>query len=322
MFPERVQSEARDRIGTLVFPEGGDKRVVEAADRLIRDGIAKKIILVDPEADLDQPEVEVVDSTDYARRDQVRSILENNLEDLSADEIDELAADPLHIGAALVELGDANGMVAGAAHPTADVLRSALGCIGTREGEDVVSSSFVMELDQPDFGTDGKLIFSDPAVLPDPDEKQLQDVAAGAVRTYENLVEGDEEPRVAFLSFSTKGSARHENVDKVREATEGFREKYPGVLADGELQVDAAIVPSVADRKAPDSPIEGDANILVFPDLDAANIGYKLVQWLGDAGAYGPFLQGLDGVVNDLSRGCSVDDIITVSAVSVIQGTS
>lgn len=321
MFPDRVKSTARDRVGTLVLPEGDDERIAEAARRLVREGIVKKIILVDPEDDYDQPEIEVLRSADYTRRDAVRELLAEKLEDCSGNELDELTEDPLYVGAALVELGEVNGMVAGAAHPTADVLRSALGCIGTREGEDVVSSSFVMELENRDFGSDGKLIFSDPAVLPDPGSEQLADVAAGAVRTYENLIDEDD-PRVGFLSFSTKGSASHENVDKVRRAFEIFREKHPDVVADGELQADAAIVPSVADRKAPDGALQGEANVLVFPDLDAANIGYKLVQWLGDAGAYGPFLQGLDGVVNDLSRGCSVDDIITVGAVSVIQGTA
>lgn len=320
MFPESVKEQARGRSASLVLPEGEDERIDEAAGTLVSEDIADRVVVIGGSGEYEHPGVERVVPEEYPRRSDVENLLGQKLDEVSPEELRELSLDPLYVGAAMVELDEVNGMVAGAAHPTAEVLRAALSCLGTRPGEDVVSSSFVMELEGEAFGSDGRLIFSDPAVLPNPDPEQLVDVAAGAVRTYENLL-GDDDPRVAFLSFSTRGSAQHEDVDKVRSAFEAFNQKHPEVTADGELQADAALVPSVAERKAPSSDVNGEANVLVFPDLDAANIGYKLVQWLGDAGAYGPFLQGLDGVVNDLSRGCSVDDILTVCAVSVIQGT-
>lgn len=318
-FPDEMSRRAREASGDLVFPEGSDDRVREAAVRLVEEGILESVVLLSPDEPVDVEGVRDVDPSSCPWTSDVESHLKDSLDEES--DLQEALENRLFFGAALVGIDIVDGMVAGAAHPTADVLRAALGVIGTRPGEDVVSSSFVMDVDNGDFGTDGKLIFSDPAVLPAPDAGQLVDVASGAVRTHGNLI-GDEPPKVAFLSFSTKGSAQHDHVDKVREAAQRFDELHEDVVSDGELQADAAIVKDVADRKAPESPLGGRANVLVFPDLDAANIGYKLVQWLGGAGAYGPFLQGLAGAVNDLSRGCSVEDVVTVAAVTVVQGTT
>lgn len=304
--------------GTIVFPEGNDDRILEAARRLVDDDILNRVLILGCDQTFNSNRIERINPEGSEWSEDVRTLLDEKLEDDTSSDIEQLSHDPLFFAAALVELNLAQGMVAGSRHPTAEVLRAALKLVGTRGHEDVVSSSFIMEVNDESYGTDGTLVFSDPAVLPSPDSDELVDIASGAVRTYRDLV-GEDEPKVAFLSFSTRGSAEHEAVDKVRSALDGFRSTRPDVDADGELQVDAALVPEVAERKAPDSEVAGRANVLIFPDLDAANIGYKLVQWLGDAGAYGPFLQGLDGVVNDLSRGCSIEDIVTVSAVSVLQ---
>ncbi|MFB6344579.1 MAG: phosphate acyltransferase, partial [bacterium] len=238
MFADNVKTEARTRSGSLVFPEGNDDRIDEASKRLIDEGIVDRLLVISSETSYNHPNIERIDPQDYPQHSRVRDLLSDRFEDLDADEISDYSTEPLFVGAALVELGEVNGMVAGAAHPTASVLRAALKCLGTREGEDVVSSSFVMELDDDDLGTDGLMIFSDPAVLPNPDREQLVDVAKGAVRTYENLIGQEDQPRLAFLSFSTRGSADHDDVDKVREAYETFNQEYPEVLSDGELQVD------------------------------------------------------------------------------------
>lgn len=304
-FQQSLLARAARRQARIVLPEGNDPRVRAAAERLEADGIARPILLgsggVDPATD--------------PRREAVARLLRSRKPGVVRDDAHalELAADRLRFGAGLVALGEADGCVAGAEHTTADVLRAALWAIGPAEGIGLVSSAFYMVL--PD---ERLLTFTDCAVVPSPTAEQLAAIAQAAVQDRGRLV-GDS-PRVAFLSYSTRGSAGGDAVAQVRAATEYFRRRMPGVVCDGELQADAALVPAVAARKAPGSPVAGEANVLVFPNLDAGNIAYKLVQRLAGATALGPLLQGLAQPMSDLSRGATVADVVEVAAMVALQG--
>lgn len=325
-FLESLRERARARTRTLVFPEGDDPRTQQAAVELVAEGLVTPVLLGSPrairagleEAGGDPDGITVHDPADPERLeeylDELRAV--RRFRDLDDGDARERAADPLFQGALMVRAGRVDGSVAGAVHATPDVLRAGIFCVGAAEGIRTVSSSFYMVV-QPFRTPDPEVLtFSDAGMVPDPDAEELAEIAVAASRARSRIV-GDD-PRVAFLSYSTRGSAGGPSVTKVREALERFRGLMPDVPADGELQADAALVADVARRKAPDSPVGGSANVLIFPDLDAGNIAYKLVQRLGRARALGPIVQGLARPCCDLSRGATAGDIVNVACITAL----
>lgn len=308
---------------TIVLAEGDDPRTLQAAERILADGVADLIILGDVDAmtasSRNLAGARLMDpATSELRERFAEELFElRRAKGMTAEKAYETVADPLYFGVMLVKDGLADGMVAGACHSTGDVLRPSLQILKTAPGVKLVSSFFIIVVPDCDLGESGTFLFSDCGLEVQPDAEKLAHIAAMSARSWKALI--GTEPRVAMLAHSTFGSAKNDDANKVVEATALARELAPGVLLDGELQLDAAIIPEVGASKAPGSPVAGKANVLVFPDLDAGNIGYKLVQRLAKAEAYGPITQGIASPVNDLSRGCSADDIYGVAAITAVQ---
>lgn len=322
-FLDLTKQRARADKKTIVLAEGDDERTLAAAEQVLAEDIADLVILGDPSSimasgyALDGATIVNPAESPHLEEFAVALAERRKKKGLTVDEARELLHDVLYFGVMMVYRGLADGMVAGACHATADVLRPSLQILKTAPGTRIVSSFFVMAVPDCGFGEDGTFIFSDCGLNIDPDAEELAEIAVSSAGSFEALV--GSEPRVAMLSYSSMGSGKGEMVDKVREATRLAKEKAPELCLDGELQVDAAIVPSVGAKKVPGSPVAGRANVLIFPDLDAGNIGYKLVQRLARAEAYGPLTQGIAKPVNDLSRGCSAEDIVGVVAITAVQ---
>ncbi len=327
---EQIIKNAQEYQKRIVLPEGSEPRTLRATEIIIKDNIARVILLGNP-GEINQVAEEIgvnikgaviVDPTTDERRGAYADVMceIRKSKGLTKEQALEMLNDPLVFAPLMIKCGDADGEVAGAINATGDVLRPAFQFIKTLPGVSVVSGAFLMFVNDPHYGHDGILMFADCAVMPDPNDQQLAEIAVTTAKTAKAIVGMD--PRVAMLSFSTKGSASHPLVDKMASATRIAREMDPTLKVDGELQLDAAIIPEVAKLKAPESEVAGHANILVFPGLEAANIGYKLVQRLAGAEAIGPILQGMAAPINDLSRGCSVTDIVNLVAITTNQAAA
>ena len=324
---EEIKAKARRIMKSIVLPEAGDQRVIKAASIITKEQLARVILLGKPESieELARQEgvalhgIEVVDYTDNPQITTYSANLAalRKHKGVTLEVAEELLQNPLYYGCMMVKKGDAHGLVAGSLSTTGDVLRPVLQIIKTAPGISVVSGAFIMIMPNEIYGERGIMIFADCAVNPDPTAEQLSEIAYSSAQTARNIA--GIEPRVGMLSFSTKGSAEHEMVSKVQLATNIAKKRYPHLTVDGELQADAALVPAVGRTKAPGSDVAGTVNVLIFPDLQSGNIGYKLGQRLANAEAIGPILQGMAAPVNDLSRGCSVEDIVNVVAITAVQ---
>lgn len=325
---EKIVKEAKAISKRIVLPETEDDRVLKAAEIILKQGIAKVILIGKEEvvkSDAKRLGVNLEDATivdpnkcekmDVYVDELVKLREKKGLTKEAALEI--LTTEPRYFGAMMIRMDDADGMVAGSNSPTADVIRASIHVIGAAKGIKTISSSFMMVMPETTYGDNGILFYSDCGVVPKPTSEQLADIAISAALLSRKLA--NMEPKVAMLSFSTKGSAKHPDADKVIEAVNILKARNVDFEFDGELQADAAIVPAIGAKKAPGSNVAGNANVLIFPDLGAGNIAYKLTQRLSNAGAYGPLLQGLAKPVNDLSRGCSIEDIVNVAAITAVE---
>ena len=328
-FIEEIKNRAKEDKKTIILPEAEDKRVLEAASKVIKQGFAKVILLGDEEKikedssknKIDLDGVDIINPLTSDKKEEYKQKLYELRKNkgMTLEQAEKLLKEPIYFGMMMLkdENSKADGLVSGAAHSTANTLRPALQILKTKPGTKLVSAFFVMCVPDCEYGENGTFIFGDSGLNQNPTADELSEIAISSSKSFEQLVR--KEAKVAMLSYSTKGSAKSELTEKVIEATKLVKEKETNLMVDGELQLDAAIVPEIAASKAPDSPLKGEANVLIFPDLDAGNIGYKLVQRLAKAEAYGPLCQGIAKPVNDLSRGCSADDIVGVVAITAVQ---
>lgn len=325
-FIDKIKDLAKSNKKTIILPESMDKRIFQAAERILKEDIANIIIIGTPQEveenakGCDVSKATIIDPTSYEKTDAYVDLFVElrKSKGLTHEEARKLMlSNYAYYGCLMIKNGDADGMVSGACHSTADTLRPCLQIIKTKPGSKLVSAFFLMEVPDCEFGENGTFIFADCGLEQNPDAEKLASIAISSAESFRALVGA--EPKVAMLSHSSMGSAKHDDVTKVVEATRMAKEMAPDLMVDGELQLDAAIIPEIGRSKAPNSAVAGHANVLVFPDLDAGNIGYKLVQRLAKAEAYGPLCQGVAKPVNDLSRGCSWQDIVGVVAITSVQ---
>jgi phosphate acetyltransferase len=325
---DRIKLNAKKHNKRIVLPEGYEERTIKAADIAIKEELAKIILIGNPDEIkshagklglMNISKATFINPESHEKKDHYADMMVELRKNkgMTKEEASRLIEDPLYLGVLMIKNGDADGEVSGADHSTGDVLRPAFHYVKTSPGISVVSGAFIMILPDKNFGENGVIIFADGAVHPNPNEKELAEIAVATAHTAKAIC--GFEPRIAMLSFSTKGSAKHELVDKVINATRIAKEMAPELQIDGELQVDAALIEAIGRSKAPGSAIAGKANVLIFPDLNSGNIAYKLVQRLAHAEAIGPVLQGMAAPINDLSRGCSVSDIVSMIAITANQ---
>ena len=328
-FIEKIKNRAKQDIKTIVLPEAEDIRVLQATEQVLKEGYAKIILIgnrqaIEKKAETNKVDItgaDIVDPSNSEKYDEYVNLLYElrKHKGMTIEKAKELVKDPVYYGMLMVkdEKSQADGLVSGAIHSTSDTLRPALQILKTAPDTKLVSAFFVMVVPNCEQGENGTFIFGDCGLNENPNDEALSEIAISSSKSFKQLV--GKEPKVAMLSYSTYGSAKSELTEKVISATKKVKEKMPELLVDGELQLDAAIIPEIAQMKAPGSSIQGEANVLIFPDLNAGNIGYKLVQRLGKAEAYGPLCQGIAKPVNDLSRGCSSRDIAGVVAITAVQ---
>lgn len=326
-FVEDIKNRAKQEIKTIVLPEATDMRTLKATDQILKEEFCKIVLIGNKEEilnlakenDLDISKAEIVDPTKSENYEEyVNAFYElRKHKGMTIEQSQQLMLDPVFFGMMMVKQEKADGLVSGAAHSTADTLRPALQILKTAPGTKLVSTFVLMDVPNCEYGENGVFLFSDCGLNQNPDSESLSEIAISTAKSFKQIV--GKEPKIAMLSYSTMGSAKAEEVDKVRNATNLVKEKAPELAVDGEMQFDAAIVPSIAKSKAPESDVAGKANTLIFPDLQAGNIGYKLVERLAKAEAYGPICQGMAKPVNDLSRGCKAEDIVGVVAITCLQ---
>ncbi len=326
-FIEKIKEKAKSNIKTIVLPEGEEIRTLKAAEIINKEKFAKVVLVGNQEKikeilekeNINIGDIQVIEPEKSEKKEEYANALYElrKAKGMTLEDAEKLILDPVYFGMMMVKLEEADGLVSGAVHSTADTLRPALQIIKTAPGTKLVSTFAAIDVPNCEFGENGLFFFSDCGLNQNPNSEELAQIAISTAKSFETLVEA--KPKVAMLSYSTKGSAKAEEVTKVQEATKMAKEEVPELMLDGEMQLDAAIVPAIGQSKAPGSNVAGNANVLIFPELEAGNIGYKLVERLAKAEAYGPICQGIAKPVNDLSRGCKAEDIVGVVAITAVQ---